>query len=603
MVTMFDRAAELAATLAKGRDLLSSNPTEAAERARQVLALSPDNADAYRLLGAALRCLRDDAAANEAELAAIMASGSDLELAAAGKAMLRKDYLSAGPILRNVVAKRPDDVAAIRMLGEIAATFGALRDAERLFRKALDLAPGFEYARVHLALALNQQNRCGEALAELEKVKGELREVDENRNLKASLLGRTGDYEQSAELYRRSAAEAPDNLKLLINVAYALQTLGRMDEAIAIYRSAIGKRRSFGEAWWGLANLKVFHFSGEDVAELEAALETPGLEAEDRLHLHFALGKALEDHGDDSQAFDHYRDGNALRAAELHYKPAKLTALIEEIERVFTQTLLSARAEAGCGARDPIFIIGLPRAGSTLIEQILASHPQVEGTAELPDIINLARSLEPDERDFAQGTWRRYPAIVAELPDSRLKELGELYNERTRAYRKTARPRFTDKMPNNWIHVGLIRLILPKAKIIDARRHPLACGFSNFKQLFARGQEFSYDLEYFGRYYGDYVRLMRHFDAVVPGAVHRVIHEQLIADPEAEIRRLLDYADLPFDEACLRFHETERPIRTASSEQVRRPISAEGAEQWRRFEQWLGPLKEALGPALEIWAD
>jgi hypothetical protein len=245
----------------------------------------------------------------------------------------------------------------------------------------------------------------------------------------------------------------------------------------------------------------------------------------------------------------------------------------------------------------------MPRAGSTLIEQILASHPLVEGTAELPDVITLARALEPDERNFVEGTWDRYPAILTELPDSRIEELGELYVERTRAYRKTDRPHFTDKMPNNWIHLGLIRLMLPKAKIIDARRHPLACGFSNFKQHFARGQEFAYDLEHFGYYYRDYIRLMRHFDSVAAVAIHRVVHERLIADPESEIRRLLQYLELPFDEACLRFHETKRPIRTASSEQVRRPISAERTEQWRRFEQWLGPLKSALGPALERWTD
>jgi hypothetical protein len=281
----------------------------------------------------------------------------------------------------------------------------------------------------------------------------------------------------------------------------------------------------------------------------------------------------------------------------------KVTALVEETERVFTADLLKSRARDGCNAPDPIFILGMPRAGSTLIEQILASHSSIEGTAELPELISLARDLEPDERDYADGAWRRYPSILAELPADRLKELGELYMERTRAYRYTDRPLFTDKLPNNWMHVGLVQLILPNAKIIDARRHPLACGFSNFKQHFARGQEFSYDLERFGLYYRDYVRLMRHFDAVAPGAVHRIIHEQLIADPEAEIRRLLDYVDVPFEEACLRFHETERPIRTASSEQVRRPLSAEATEQWRRFEQWLGPLKEALGPALEDWTD
>jgi|tagenome__1003787_1003787.scaffolds.fasta_scaffold20988580_4 tetratricopeptide (TPR) repeat protein len=602
MVTMFNPPADVSAALAQARELLDSNPARAAERSRQVLASSPHNADAYRLLGAALRRLGQDPAANDAELAAIEASGNDPELAAAGEAMLKQDYMSAEQILRGILQRRPEDVAAMRMLGEIAANFGALRDAERLFRQALQLAPGFEYARLHLADTLNQQNRSGEALAEVDRITGELRDFEETRNLRASMLGRVGNYEGSAELYEQSAAEAPDNPKLLISLGYAEQTLGRQDEAVATYRRAIKIRSTFGEAWFSLANLKTLRFTDEEIATMEAGLDAPLLEVEDRLHLHFALGKAFEDHGEDERAFQHYRQGNALRAAQLRNNPAQLTAVVEESERVFTPELMSSRGGAGHEARDPIFIVGMPRAGSTLIEQILASHPQVEGTAELPDIINLARSLEPDERDFAQGVWRRYPRIIAELPESKLKELGELYVERTRAYRKTDRPHFTDKMPNNWIHVGLIRLILPNAKIVDARRHPLACGFSNFKQHFARGQEFSYNLEHFGHYYRDYVRLMRHFDAVAPSVIHRVIHEQLIADPETQIRQLLNYVGLPFNEACLRFYETERPIRTASSEQVRRPISAEGTEQWRRFEQWLDPLKTALGPALEDWA-
>jgi tetratricopeptide (TPR) repeat protein len=605
MMTTFNRqsATGLEAMLAQARNLLSSDPAQAAERARQVLASTPNSADAYRLLGAALRRLGDNAAANDAELAAIYESGNDPELVAAGDALIAGDHVKSEQILRNVLHRRPDDVAAIRMIAEIAAEFGALRDAEHLLRRALELAPGFEFARLHLALTLKKQNRSGEALDELDQIAGELREDGETRNLRASLLGAVGDYEESAKIYEQSVVEAPDNPKLLISLAYALQTLGRIDEAVAIYRRALECVPGFGEAWWSLANLKTFRFTDQEIAAMEEGLQAAAASGEDRLHLHFALGKAFEDRGEDERAFDHYRQANALRAYELRYDPAKVTALVEENERVFSPALLKAHEGGGCGAPDPIFILGMPRAGSTLIEQILASHPLVEGTAELPEMIAIARSLEPDERDFAEGAWNRYPQILTELPGERLKELGELYIERTRAYRHTDRPFFTDKLPNNWIHVGLIRLVLPNAKIIDARRHPLACGFSNFKQHFARGQEFSYDLERFGRYYRDYVRLMRHFDEVAPGAVYRIIHEQLVADPKPAIRRLLEYLNLPFDEACLRFHETKRPIRTASSEQVRRPISAEGTEQWRRFERWLGPLKSALGPALERWTD
>jgi tetratricopeptide (TPR) repeat protein len=591
------------AAVAEGRNMLDSDPAKAAARARAVLASGPQNADAYRLLGAALRRLGNDAEANDAEMAAIMASGDDPELATAGQAMLEQDYMTAEQILRSVLNRRPDDVAAIRMIAEIAANFGALRDAERLLRRALELAPGFEYARFHLADVLKKQNRSGEALAELDRIAGELKDFEETRNLRGALLGAVGEYEGSAKVYELSVADTPGNPKLLISLAYAKQTLGNTSEAVATYRRALECGPGFGEAWWSLANLKTYRFADEEIAAMETCLQDPALETDDRLHLHFALGKAYEDRSEDNRAFENYRQGNALRAGQLRYDAAQVTALIDQSIRVFTPELLSSRAAEGCDASDPIFIIGMPRAGSTLIEQILASHPEVEGTAELPDIITLARSLEPDERNFANGAWTRYPAIVGEIADSRLKELGERYIERTRIYRKLGRPHFTDKMPNNWIHVGLIRLILPNARIIDARRHPLACGFSNFKQHFARGQEFAYDLANFGHYYREYVRLTRHFDQVAPGAVHRVIHEQLIADPEAEIRRLLDHAGLPFNEACLRFHETQRPIRTASSEQVRQPLSAEGTDQWRRFEQWLDPLKEALGPALEDWAN
>ena len=377
MITTSNLQKDLPTLLADGRERLETDPARAAELARRALALAPHSADAHRLLGAALRRLGQNAAANDAELAAIYESDNDPELAAAGEAMMRDDYMTAEPILRDVLQRRPDDVAAIRMLAEIAANFGALRDAERLLRRALDLAPGFEYAPLYLALALNQQNRAGEALAELEKIHGELRDFEDARNLRASLLGRVGDYERSAQLYQRSANEAPQNLKLLISLGYAQQTLGRTDEAVATYRRTIEQRSSFGEAWWSLANLKTFRFTDQDIASMEGALDIPALEDEDRLHLHFALGKAFEDRGEDERAFQYYQWGNAIRAGQLRYEPAQATALVDKSERVFTTELLRSRATAGCAAPDPIFIIGMPRAGSTLIEQILASHPLV----------------------------------------------------------------------------------------------------------------------------------------------------------------------------------------------------------------------------------
>jgi hypothetical protein len=349
-----------------------------------------------------------------------------------------------------------------------------------------------------------------------------------------------------------------------------------------------------GEAWWSLANLKTVAFSEHDLAAMEGALEDDALDAEDALHLHFALGKAHEDRGADEAAWTHYAAGNAQRSAELGHDPDRVTNLVDQSITLFDSPFFAARSGHGHPAPDPIFILGMPRAGSTLVEQILASHPLVEGTMELPDLTSIVRALGEGNRNYLD--------ILADLDPTRLAELGRDYVERTRVHRQTDKPFFIDKMPNNWAYAGFIRLILPNAKIIDARRHPLACGFSNFKQHFARGQAFSYDLDHFGRYYADYVRLMAHFDGVQPRAVQRVIHERLVDDPETEVRALLAGLGLQFDPACLLFHENKRAVRTASSEQVRRPMSREGLDQYKRFERHLDPLKAALGPALAQWS-
>ncbi|HEX6603246.1 MAG TPA: sulfotransferase [Sphingomicrobium sp.] len=594
---------QIPAALAEGRGLLDKDPGAAAERARQLLAAFPGLPDAYRLLGLALRRLGEDSAANEAELSAIQASGADPALQRAGQALVSDDLATAEGVLRQVLRQRPDDVAAIRMLGEVAARAGLPVEAERVFRQALELAPGFEYARLHLAMALNQQSRFGEALAELDRLSHELQDFAEVQSLRSTILSRTGGYDEAIAIHRRGLAERPDDQELLMSLAYLLHTVGEQDEAVATYRRLLELNPGAAEAWWRLSNLKTFAFADDDVGAIRRASDDRFLAPLDRLYLHFALGKALEDRGEDEGAFREYEQASAIRAAELQHQPQSVTNFVDEAERLFTSEFLAAHADSGFPARDPIFIVGLPRAGSTLVEQILASHPQVEGTAELSDIVTLARSLESDERRASEGAWQRYPGVLADLSAEELSHLGELYLERTRVQRKTDRPRFTDKMTINWAHVGFIKLILPNAKIVDVRRHPLAAGWSNFRHHFARGQEFSYDLEHIGAYYRDYVRLMRHFDEVAPGAIHRVIHEKLVADPEGEIRRLLDYLDLPFDKACLDFHKTKRAVRTPSAEQVRRPISADSAEQWRRFEQWLGPLERALGPALERWED
>jgi len=579
--------------------MMDADAVAAETKAREMLAATSGSAAAYRALGAALRRQGRADEANEAELAAIEASAGDPQLVYAGQAMQAGDFPTAEGILRKVVSERADDVAALRMLAEIAASFGVLRDAEALLRRALELAPGFEYARLHLAATLHQQTRSGEALVEIGKISGSLRELEETQALKASALARVGEYDAAIEAYRAIAAVNPANLEAWSSLAFLFKTIGRPAEAIEACRSSLKAKPTDGEAWWMLADLKTFKFSNEEVAAIEAALATPGLLPDDRLRMHFALGKALEDQKEVQESFAHYRAGNQIRTAQLQHDPEHATRLVDRSIALFTAEFLDSRKGSGDPAADPIFVVGMPRSGSTLVEQILASHPMIEGTAELPDIYTLARSLEPDPRFGAP--WELYPQLLADLPPERLRELGELYLERTRIQRKTDRPLFIDKMPNNWAHAGFIKLILPNAKIVDVRRAPLACGFSNFKQLYARGHEYSYDLSHFGKHYRDYVRLLDHFDGVAPEMIHRVVHERLVGDLEQEVRGLLAYVGVPFDGACLNFHETSRPVRTASAEQVRRPLQTDRLEEWKAYEAFLGPLKEALGPVLDDW--
>jgi tetratricopeptide (TPR) repeat protein len=590
----------VAEALGHAARLLRREPGLAALQAREILDASPGNADAYRLLGAALRRTGDTDGAEQAELAAISASVRDPELIGAAEALLDDELAVAEHILRPRLIAKPTDVAAIRMMAELAARLGRYGDAENLLRRALELAPAFTSARANLATILYKQNRAAEAVDELERIETAQPGTEAHRNLKAAALGRIGSYDEALGIYEQVLAGRPDQPKVWMSYGHLLKTVGRRDDSIAAYRRSIALAPTLGEAYWSLANLKTVRFDDADIEAMTAALDVPGIAEEDRFHLHFALGKALEDRGDAERSFAHYLEGNRLRRAAIDYDAQDVAEHARRSEALFTPEFFAARAGTGCSAPDPIFILGMPRAGSTLIEQILSSHPEVEGTMELPDVPALAKRLGGRR---TRNDPNHYPDCLAGLDADALRALGEEYLERTRIQRKTERPFFIDKMPNNWAHVGLIALILPNAKIVDARRHPLACCFSNFKQHFARGQGFSYDLAELGLYYRGYATLMRRFDRVLPGRVHRVIHEQLIEDPEAEVRRLLDHLGLAFDPACLRFHENERAVRTASSEQVRRPINKDGVDQWRAYEPWLRPLKEALGPVLDDWRD
>jgi tetratricopeptide (TPR) repeat protein len=563
-------------------------------------ALSIDSSivNAWRMLADELLQAGDEEAAGKAFARHVTASAKDPELLQAAADLNENRLAPAERRLKSYLRRTPTDVAAIRMLAELAARIGRYQDSEILLERCLALAPEFRAARHNLAIVQLRQGKAAEAAAETERLLADNPKDPGYRTLYCAALVRLGEYEKALGQYEALLQKHPHQPKTWMSFGHALKTVGRQAEAIDAYRKSIRLLPSLGEAYWSLANLKTYRFTDDDVAIMKAQIGRDDISEEDRLHLHFALGKAFEDERAFEESFLHYEKGNAIRQAQIGYDEETMAARIEAIKSVFTKQLIDSRAGAGFPAKDPIFILGMPRAGSTLIEQILSSHSLIEGTMELPDIIALARGLGGKQGDAA-----RYPTITPELSRDTLRALGEEYLERTRIQRKTAKPYFIDKMPNNFMHAGFIRMILPNAKIIDARRHPMACCFSNFKQHFAKGQGFSYGQERIARYYRDYVGLMKHFDAAMPGVVHRVIHEKLVQDFESEVRRLLSFIGVPFETACLRFHETERPVRTASSEQVRRPIFTEGLDYWRNYEPWLGPMKAILGDVLEAYPD
>jgi tetratricopeptide (TPR) repeat protein len=576
---------------AKGRS------TEAIAALRQAVALKPDLAEAWRALGDLLFAAGDNAAADAAYAAHDRAMISDPTLANAADPLYGGRLDEAEQRLRQLLIARPNDAAVHRLLAETFSRMGRYEAAGLVLEHALRLDPTHDGGRFAYAHALFHQQRGADAVAALQPLLAKYPAEAPYKNLLAACLNLLGDFEQAIRINEELLATHAKQPKIWLNYGHALRTVGRRDDAIAAYKRCIALAPGLGDAYWSIANLKVASFTPEEFAAMSDQLRRTSLSVEDRLHLHYALGKALEDRGDFGGAFENYSAGAKLRRAATPYDADETTALAERSIALFTPAIFAA-ATGGCQAPDPIFIVGLPRSGSTLIEQILASHSAVEGTMELSDIGLIAKSLKGSKPD---GSPLQYPNTLADLTADQRTALGEGFLADTRVHRPHARPFFTDKMPNNFQHVGLIQLILPNAKIIDARRHPLGACFSAFKQHFAQGQNFSYDLVDLGRYYRDYVNLMAHYDAVLPGRIHRVIYEDMVEDTEAEVRRLLEYCGLPFEDACLKFYENDRAVRTVSSEQVRKPIFRDGLDQWKRFEPWLEPLKRALGPALEHW--
>jgi len=518
------------------------------------------------------------------------------QLQEAERQLRRGRVADADRILRDFLKAQPRAPGARYLLAEVVSRAGAYDDAELLLSQCLKLAPTFGPFRFSYAQALLRTNKPDTALAETETL---LREEPKNplfRRLKAVVLEATQNFESAVVAWRDLLDDYPASPDLWLSYGHALRASGARDDCIAAYRRAIALEPALGAAWWALADLKTFRFSQAEIETMEGALKRGDIADEQRVRLNFALGKAYADQKLYENSFDNYASANALYRKSIRHDPQTLTNYVAQCRRFFTADFFQARAGTGCESNAPIFLVGMMRAGSTLVEQILASHSQIEGTRELSDLATIFQSLLANA-----GLERGYPDLLGTLDAAELRRVGERYLESTRAYRKAARPYFIDKMGANFAHIGLLQLILPNAKIVDVRRHPLACGVSIFAQLFPKGENDAYSLTDIGRHYHDYVELMAHFDRVLPGKVHRVFYENLVAEPEAEIRALLDNLGLPFETACLEFHKTERVVATVSSEQVRSPLYRDALEQWRHYEPWLGPLKEALGPVLDTY--
>ncbi len=524
--------------------------------------------------------------------------GHPPELLAALSAYYDQDYTLAEERIRAYLMKAPADPVAMRLLAELGTRLGEYEDAEFILERCCDLNPDFLPARFDYAEVLNKRFKFEPALAVAEQLVALEPANPQFLMQRANLMLHVGRTEDAADEYARLQANAPDHTTVSLTYGHALKTLGRIDAAVDAYRRAYTVRPDFGDAYWSLANLKTYRFTPGEIDAMMREEAAPGIAVDDRIHMCFALGKAFEDARDYARSFEYYQRGNALRQGVVQFKPGAITREFDRQIEHCNAALFAEQAGAGCPAPDPIFILGLPRAGSTLLEQILASHSQVEGTTELPDVMATASRLSGR---LAADAQEIYPANLRQLSAEKLAELGQAYIDSTRVHRVEGTPFFIDKMPNNFRHIGLIHLMLPNARIIDARREPLACGFSVFKQLFAQGQDFSYDLDHIGRYYVEYLRLMDHWDAVLPaGRVLKVQHEDLLDDLEGQVRRILDYCGLPFEQACIEFHRTERAVRTPSSEQVRRPINRDGTDVWKNFDPWLGPLKAALAARPEL---
>jgi len=558
---------------------------------KRVLELTPDDAAAHRDLSMALKSLGRSEEAEEALDESFKIDPERKELVQALEHQRAGEFGKAENICRDILRKDPTNVNATRMLGTIAADLGKHRLAARMLRNAVKLAPDFFGARMDLARALIEIDELEEGREVLDRAIKLKPDLPQPRALLGNLFSKQGRFEEAVEVYKEVLDKQPNHGGSLAAMGHALKTIGRQEESIDTYRDCIKTFPEFGEAYWALANLKTFRFSDDEVATMERNVENEKLADETRVNFNYSLGKSYEDRDDYDRAFACYDRGNALRRPNENYDPVHTELVHDQIIETISSEFLQQNEGNGAPDDAPIFIVGLPRSGSTLIEQILASHSQVDGTHELPDLPRIIKTIN-DQRLEGVG----YPMALKHY-GKELASLGQQYMELTARYRKDA-PCFTDKMPNNFAGIGMIAAILPNAKIVNARRHPLDSCMGCYKQLFYKGQSFTYDLVELGEYYLEYVRLMDHWHEVLPGKVLDVQYEEMVADQENQSRRLIEHCHLPWEDQVLRFYETDRAVITASSEQVRQPIYSKSVNSWRRFEPHLGPLIEVLEPLL-----
>jgi len=518
-------------------------------------------------------------------------SALPVELLSVNSMIYENKLYKAEQLCRSFLQKMPHHVEAMRLLADIGVKMQVLDDAEFLLESCVEFEPDNKIARFNYADVLYKRQKFNESLKQAEKLHNEDPDNLSFSMIMANCHVGSGAIEAALEIYNKALEQAPNNHNILLMQAHALKAIAKVDEAITAYQNAYKSKPDFGDAFWSLANLKTYRFSDEEINMMKERQLDERTALVDRFHFCFALGKAFEDKKDYAIAMEYYQLGNSLKKQQSRYKAEHIDKEFQTQIDICTPALFAENKGCGSTTPDPIFIVGLPRAGSTLLEQILSSHSQVDGTMELPNITAIVNKLNGRRRVDEE---QRYPGNLHEIVPELLTQLGDEYINGTQVYRHNA-PYFIDKMPNNFRHIGLIHLILPNAKIIDARRHPMACCFSGFKQLFAEGQEFTYGQEEIGRYYKGYIELMAHWDKVLPGRVLRVQYEDVVDDLETQVKRILDYCGLPFEEACLNFHQTVRAVKTPSSEQVRQPIYKSGLAQWKNFESYLEPLKEVLG--------